>query len=420
VTSTALNTDHYELTMLDAALQAGRAGQRAVFEVFTRRLPPERPFGVFAGLARLMDALDDFVFEDTEIAWLEDRAIVSPETLKWLGQYRFEGSVHAYSEGELYAAGSPVLTVEGSFGEAVLLETLVLSILNHDSAVAAAASILSRAAGDRPVIEMGSRRADPEAAVAAARAGYLAGLASTSNLEAGRRYGVPTAGTSAHAFVLLFPDEREAFSAQVAAFGPATTLLVDTYQTDVAIRLAVEAAGPSLAAVRIDSGDLRLEAVRARALLDSLGATQTKVILTGDLDDGMIRELADYPADGYGVGTSVVTGLGHPSAGFVYKLVSVDGRPVEKHSPGKATAGGRKWAWRVPDQAEEHVTSGPGPEPPAPAPAGGRLLQSTVVSGGRRLALPSLEESRALHRRSVAELASDRPLVLVRSGPPLP
>jgi nicotinate phosphoribosyltransferase len=410
VSSTALLTDQYELTMLDAALRAGTADQRVTFEVFTRRLPPGRRFGVFAGLGRLLDALEEFRFEPAEVAWLRQLGILSEDALAWLEAYRFNGDIHAYREGELYAEGSPVLTVEGSFGEAVLLETLILSILNHDSSVAAAASIIAEAADPRPVIEMGSRRTDSGAAVAAARAGYLAGLASTSNLEAGRRYGVPTAGTAAHAFVLLFPDEKAAFAAQVAAFGPGTTLLVDTYDIDSAIRLAVAAAGPSLAAIRIDSGDLDAEARRARATLDDLGATGTRIIVTGDLDDASIAALADSPVDGFGAGTSVVMGLGFPTAGFIYKLVSVEDRAVAKLSPGKTTTGGRKWAWRVPSRCEEVISLSP-----EAAPAGGRAVQATVVEEGRRLPGPSLEESREFHRRARAEVPPGRPLSLLRN-----
>jgi nicotinate phosphoribosyltransferase len=409
VSSTALLTDQYELTMLDAALRAGTAGQRVTFEVFTRRLPPGRRFGVFAGLERLLDALESFRFESAEMAWLRELDILSEDALAWLGGYRFGGDIHAYREGELYTDGSPVLTVEGSFGEAVVLETLILSILNHDSSVAAAASIISEAAGPRPVIEMGSRRTDSEAAVAAARAAYLAGVASTSNLEAGRRYGVPTAGTAAHSFVLLFPDEKAAFEAQVAAFGPATTLLVDTYDIDSAIRLAVEAAGPTLSAVRIDSGDLDAEARRARATLDALGATSTRIIVTGDLDDVSIAALAGSPVDGFGAGTSVVMGLGYPTAGFIYKLVSVSDRAVAKLSPGKATSGGRKWAWRVPSSGEEVISLAP-----EAAPTGGRPVQTTVVKAGRRLPGPSLQESRQIHRQARAELPPGQSLTPAR------
>ncbi len=411
MSSTALFTDHYELTMVEAALRAGKAGDRVTFEVFTRSLPEGRPYGVFSGIGRLVPALERFRFGAEEIEWLRRAGVVKEATLEWLSSYRFAGDVHAYREGELYGAGSPVMIVEGTFGETVLLETLVLSVLNHDSAVAAAASLISRAAGDRPVIEMGSRRTDNEAAVSAARAAYIGGFASTSNLEAGRRYGVPTAGTTAHAFVQLFSKESGAFAAQVDAFGNATTILVDTNDTYEGIRRAVEAAGTGLAAIRIDSGDLVTEARRARALLDSLGATKTKIVVTGDLDDRRIRELRDAPVDSYGAGTSVVTGLGSPTAGFIYKLVAVQGRSVAKHSPGKSTIGGRKWAWRVPGRGEEVVSLAS-----EPAPAGGRALQQPVVLGGSPLKLPSLDEAREHHRRALAELPGGSPLRVVVPG----
>lgn len=406
--STALHTDRYELTMLEAALEAGTATAPATFEVFTRALPGGRRFGVFAGLGRLLDMLEHFRFGPDELGWLEAAGVVGTRTLDWLGSYRFAGDIHAYAEGELFTGGSPVLTVEGAFGEAVLLETLILSVLNHDSAVASAASLIVEAAGGRPVIEMGSRRTDSEAAVAAARAAYIGGFDSTSNLEAGRRYGVPTAGTAAHAFIQSFPDEKAAFLAQVAASGPGTTLLVDTFDTEQGIRSAVDVAGTGLGAIRIDSGDLADEAVRARALLDSLGATRTRVVLTGDLDDRKILALRGAPADAYGVGTAVVTGLGSPSAGFVYKLAVMSGRPVNKLSPGKATVGGRKWAWRLAGTGQEIVSLAP--DPPAPA---ARPLQSCAVEAGKRSATPTLADCRDHHRRAFAELPAGKTLEVV-------
>jgi nicotinate phosphoribosyltransferase len=447
--STALLTDHYELTMLDAALRSGAAELPATFEVFTRRLPHGRRVGVFAGLGRLLEALPRFRFGPDELSWLRERRAVSEATIEWLAGYRFGGRVDAYAEGEWYTQGSPVLTVEGTFGEAVLLETLILSILNHDSAVAAAASLIVGAAGSRPIIEMGSRRTDPDAAIASARAAYLSGFASTSNLEAGRRYGIPTAGTAAHAFILVHDSERAAFAAQIAAFGPGTTLLVDTFDVEEGIRTAVEVAGPSLGAVRIDSGDLVPTVHRARKLLDELGAPTTRIIVTGDLDDRVLRKLADAPADGYGVGTNVVTGLGVPTAGFVYKLVAVGDRiggqhSVAKLSPGKASVGGRKWAWRVrgefapgdiedPLELEDSRDTGlPSAGPTSAGPtsravladvvtlepgadtAGARRLQRRVVEEGEVVEESDLHQARSWHARVRRELHADESLVLVR------
>ena len=355
--STALLTDRYELTMLQAALAEGLAEHRAVFEVFARRLPPGRRFGVVAGQGRLGRLVQQLRFGAEETAALD---FLDDRTVRWLADRSLTLEISAYAEGETYVPGSPVLTVEGCLGEGLLLETLVLSVLNFDSAVASAAARMVLAAGGRPIIEMGSRRTHEQAAVAAARAAYVGGFASTSNLEAGRRHGVPTAGTSAHSFTLAHRNEADAFAAQVAALGPSTTLLVDTFDTEQGIRTAVQVAGPQLGAIRLDSGDPQVEVPRARALLDELGAPGTRIVVTGDLDEHGIRGLSALPVDAYGVGTAVVTGSGAPTAGFIYKLVAVAREPgpqaelvpVAKTSPGKATLGGRKWAYRTDDGRE--------------------------------------------------------------------
>jgi len=207
--STALLTDHYELTMLQAALTSGTAHRRSVFELFPRRLPEGRRYGVVAGVGRALDALEAFRFDDETLAALHD--VVDDRTREWLASYRFTGALWGYPEGEVYLPYSPLLVVEGTFAEAVLLETVLLSIYNHDSAIASAASRMTTVAGERPCIEMGSRRTHEEAAVAAARAAYVAGFATSSNLAARQRYGVPTAGTSAHSFTLLHDSEADAF-----------------------------------------------------------------------------------------------------------------------------------------------------------------------------------------------------------------
>jgi len=382
--STALLTDHYELTMLAAALRDGTAQRRCVFEVFARQLPPGRRYGVVAGASRLLDAIDSFRFGPAEIDELREKQVVGVDTLEWLATHLFSGDIEGYAEGELYFPGSPILTVRGSFAEAVLLETLVLSILNHDTAVASAAARMVCAAGDRPCIEMGSRRTHEEAAVAAARAAYLVGFTATSNLTTGQRYGVPTTGTSAHAFTLLHDDEGAAFAAQVAALGADTTLLVDTYDVVDGIRAAVRAAGPGLGAIRLDSGDLGSLAVLARELLDSLGATGTRIVVTSDLDEYAIAALAAAPVDGYGVGTSLVTGSGAPTAGLVYKLVEVDGRPVAKSSTGKPSRGGRKFAVRRHDPRGEMTTEVVIMGGPAQSLEGDRELRVPLMVTGRR------------------------------------
>ena len=345
--TSALLTDRYELTMIDAAIGSGQSDRECVFEVFARSLPAGRRYGIVAGTGRLLELIRDFRFGNEELTWLRDNAIVEGATLDWLADYRFTGSISGYREGEVYFPGSPMLVVQGGFAESVVLETLVLSVLNYDSAVASAASRMVTAAQGRPLAEMGSRRASERAAVAAARAAYIAGFGATSNLEAGRTWGVPTMGTAAHAFTLLHDDEEAAFTAQVAALGAGTTLLVDTFDVSRAVELAVAVAGTDLGAVRIDSGDLPSQVAAVRAQLDSLGATNTRITVTNDLDEYAIAALIAAPVDSFGVGTSVVTGSGYPAAGLVYKLVAKrndDGgwTPVAKKSIAKATIGGRK------------------------------------------------------------------------------
>jgi nicotinate phosphoribosyltransferase len=350
--TSALLTDRYELTMLDAAIRAGTQDRRCVFEVFARHLPVGRRYGVLAGTGRLLEAIADFRFRDAELEWLKDNAVVDSPTLQWLADYRFTGDVWGYQEGEVYFPSSPVLVVEGTFAEAVLLETVVLSVLNYDTAVASAAARMVGAAGDRPVAEMGSRRATERGAVAAARAAYIAGFSATSNLEAGRSWGVPTMGTAAHSFTLLHDSEEDAFRAQVAALGPQTTLLVDTYDVTAAVELAVKVAGTGLGSVRIDSGDLPGQVAAVRKQLDALGATGTTITVTSDLDEFAIAALRVAPVDSYGVGTSVVTGSGAPTAGMVYKLVARQGNDgewisVAKKSAAKLSIGGRKFPVRT-------------------------------------------------------------------------
>ncbi|MDO5662110.1 MAG: nicotinate phosphoribosyltransferase, partial [Brachybacterium sp.] len=391
--STALLTDLYELTMVQAARAAGHADRRCVFEVFTRSLPPGRRYGVVAGTGRVLAAIEDFRFDDADLRYLRTTGVLDEEMLEWLADYRFAGDVDGYAEGDLFFPHSPVLRVEGTFEQAVLLETVVLSILNHDSGVASVGSRMTRAARGRPCIEMGGRRVHEDAAIAAARAARIVGFASTSNLAAGAHYRIPVAGTSAHAFTLLFDSEREAFEAQIAAQGAGTTVLVDTYDVEQAIRTAVDIAGGDLGAVRLDSGDLRIMAGRVRSLLDELGATSTRITATGDLDEYRLEELKDAPLDGYGVGTRLVTGGGHPAPGFVYKLVEREGsdghmHSVEKRSVDKETLGGRKHAARLllDGRAEaEIVLAGPGdPLADLDLPDGFSLrqLQQPLIRGG--------------------------------------
>ena len=357
--SSALFTDHYELTMVEAALKSGVASRRSVFEVFARRLPEGRAYGVVAGIDRLVDAVERFRFDDDTVDHLMACGVVQGELMAdWLRNYRFGGDITGYAEGELFFPYSPVLTVAGSFAECVVLETVLLSVLNHDCAVASAAARVADAAGGRLLVEGGSRRTDPGSAVAAARASHVGGFDTTSNLEAGRRHAIPTGGTTAHAFVLAHSSETEAFSVQRDTLGVGSTYLVDTFDVMEGIRRAVDVVGREIGAVRIDSGELLADSRAARQLLDELGAVDCRIVVSSDLDEFLIAdlELAGAPIDAYLVGTSLVTGSGHPTASMVYKLVSIADndypgplRAVGKHSPGKRTIGGHKSVHRTYD-----------------------------------------------------------------------
>ncbi|MGA7146943.1 MAG: nicotinate phosphoribosyltransferase [Microbacterium sp.] len=431
--STALLTDRYELTMLEAALRDGTAQRRCVFELFGRRLSGGRRFGVVAGTGRLLSLIRDFRFGDDELRFLRDERVVDAATLDYLEGYRFTGSISGYREGELYFPGSPILTVEGTFAEAVLLETLALSVLNHDSAVATAAARMSIAAGDRPVSEMGSRRAGESSAVAAARAAYIAGFGATSNLEAGRTWGIPTMGTAAHSWTLLHDSEEDAFRSQVEALGTGTTLLVDTYDMHEGVATAVRIGGTGLGGVRLDSGDLPVVAAAVRAQLDDLGATGTRITVTSDLDEHAIAALAVSPVDAYGVGTSVVTGAGTPTAGMVYKLVARQGSDggwvgVAKASTDKSSKGGRKAAFRTlahGTASSELIVVSDGFEDiePASAHPDARALQVQLVADGETDAVhegaAGVRAARAHHAAARSELPTHA-LALSRADPAIP
>lgn len=405
--STALHTDQYELTMIDVALTNGVAERPAIFDVYTRRLPAGRPYGVYAGTGRLIEAIQNFRFNDDQLAWLSRNNIVSVDTLKWLADYRFVGDINAYREGDLFFPNSPVFSVKATFAQAVILETLILSILNHDSAIASTAARIAQQAGGRTLIDMGSRRTDDQAGVAAARAAYIAGFDATSNLQAGWEYGVPTVGTTAHAFTLAHSTEREAFEAQIAAHGANTTLLIDTYDVAEGVANAIAAGGPNLAAVRIDSGDLAAHAHRIRRQLDEAGNTRTRIVATSDLDEYAISRLQDVPIDAYGVGTRLVANNEAPTIGFVYKLVArgaEDGSwvPVEKHSENKASIGGEKWSYRLIDRGRatvEHIAVG---HPCIPAQ--GRAANVPIVKNGEAVASWDVYDAKFFHRHAIAEL----------------
>lgn len=410
--STAFFTDQYELTMVQAALESGAAHRQSLFEVFGRSLPAGRRYGVVAGTGRVLEMLRDFRFGDEELTFLSRENIVDSTTIDWLADYSFTGNIRGYAEGEIYFPGSPLLTIEATFAEGVILETLILSAMNYDCAVASAASRMAQAAGDRPCAEMGGRRTNEHAAVAAARAAVIGGFSSTSNLAAGLRYGLRTIGTSAHSFTLLHDSEREAFAAQLKSLGTDTTLLLDTYDVEEALKTAVELTGGNLGGVRIDSGDLIEQASEVRAELDRLGARDTTITVTSDLDEHAIAALAASPVDSYGVGTRVVTGSGAPAAGLVYKLVARADEAgtwsaVAKNSTGKPSRGGNKEALRIIDGAiavEEAVGI---PNLPDDLGDGRSLTVDLVVNGEideSFIGAAGVKKACARHDESLAEL----------------
>ncbi|WP_443069902.1 nicotinate phosphoribosyltransferase [Subtercola sp. YIM 133946] len=415
--------------MLDAALRDGTAGRSCLFEVFARSLPHDRRYGVVAGTGRALELVRDFRFGEAELDWLRQNDVVSAPTLDWLADYRFSGTIRGYREGELYFPGSPILTVESSFAEGVILETLLLSVFNYDSSVASAAARMVSAAAGRPLAEMGSRRTGERSAVAAARAAYIAGFSATSNLEAGRSWGVPTMGTAAHAFTLLHDTEEEAFESQVASMGPGTTLLIDTFDVDAGADLAVRVAGRELGAVRLDSGDLPALVASVRARLDALGNTDTKITVTSDLDEYTIAALSGTPVDSYGVGTSVVTGSGSVAAGMVYKLVAHtddDGSwvSVAKRSAKKTSVGGRKIALRrlgsdgLATAEVLYIDSDvDGAEPTKSRLLGEVLVQNGVIDE-RFVGPQGVQAAREHHARVVRELP-EQAFRLARGGEPV-
>ncbi|TQL64805.1 nicotinate phosphoribosyltransferase [Rarobacter faecitabidus] len=432
-----MRTDMYELTMLRAALADGTAERRCRFEVFTRRLPSWRRYGVLAGTGRFLEQLAAFRFSSAELGFLLERGIVDEPTAAYLENYRFNGTISGLAEGEVYFPGTPLLSVVGTFAEAVVLETLVLSVLNFDSAVAAAASRMTSAAGTRPCLDMGARRTHEDAALAAARAAVVGGFTGTSNLAAGALWEIPTIGTAAHAFTLLHDNEEQAFASQVAAFGPGTTLLVDTYDIPLGVRRAIEVAGSELGAVRIDSGDLGILAREVRAQLDAAGATETKITVTSDLDEYAIASLSSAPVDSFGVGTRLVTGSGAPTCSMVYKLAAreaADGSmvPVAKASAGKPSVGGFKRLFReVDDQGRasadlvaigdeasvaSFVPSQPARDLTVTYVRDGEIDESHLGAGGLRRAAEHHRSARDELPLTALRLSSGEPALPVRTA----
>lgn len=405
--SDALRTDLYQLTMAAGYAAAGKHEELATFELFVRRMPPHREYLIAAGLAQAVEYLTSLSFDRAEIDWLRGLPQFqrAPEGFfDLLAGLRFTGDVWAMPEGTVFFPNEPVLTVRAPLIEAQLVETYLLSAIGFQSMIATKASRLVALAAGRPVVEFGTRRAHgPEAGVLAGRAAYLGGCAGTSNVAAGYRFGIPVYGTCAHSWVLAFEQEREAFARMQALLGPYTVQLIDTYDTAGGAATAA-ALGPPLAAVRLDSGDPLELSRRVRGILDAAGLRETRIMVTGDLDEEKIAALvaAAAPVDSFGVGTHLAVSADAPSFNAVYKLVEHRSggvvRTPAKHSPGKATVGGAKQVFRYVDRDVIGRMDECAPGDPE------ALLRPVIAAGELLAPLPGAAEA-----RQRAALQSKRP-----------
>jgi nicotinate phosphoribosyltransferase len=404
----ALFTDLYELTMLQAYVVQDMH-EEAVFSLFVRRLPPDRRFLLACGLDTLLGAIEDLQFEDDDLAYLDSLGLFQARFLDWLSDWRFSGEVHAVPEGTPMFSNEPLLEVTAPLPQAQLIETLVMNQVHLQTVLASKAVRLVQAAGGRPVIDFGARRTHGvEAAVNAARAFHVAGVAATSNVLAGRLYGIPVTGTMAHSYIQAHDDEYQAF-ARYAGLYPETILLVDTYDTldgvGKVIRLAAALGdGFRVRGIRLDSGDLGELARAARARLDDAGLQQVSIFASGGLDEHAVAALVarGAPIDGFGVGTSMGVARDAPDLDLAYKLCEYAGRGRIKLSTGKPILPGRKQVFRA---SRDGIASGD-----TIARAGeslpGRPLLRPVMAAGRRLPghVTDLDQVRAYAAAEVAAL----------------
>jgi nicotinate phosphoribosyltransferase len=400
-------TDLYELTMMAGYLAAGMGSMRASFELFARKMPPNRAYLVFTGLEQAIGDLLRLAFAPEQIdalrRWPMFREI-DPTILDVVAGMRFGGDVWAIPEGTVVFPGETLVRVTAPLAQAQWVETYLLASLAYPTLVASKAARMVTVAGGRPLQEFGARRGHgPHAGFLAARAAYIAGFAGTSLAEAARLLGIPASGTMAHSWVQSFPDEASAFAAFSRVFGPWSTLLVDTYDTLEGVKRAAEI-DPPIPAIRIDSGELEDLARRARAILDERGRPDTKIMVSGDLDEHRIAQLvrSGTPVDGFGVGTELITSRDAPAMALVYKLVELEGQGKYKLSPAKKTYPMAKQVFRRRDEsgrfAGDHVTR-------ADESADGEPLLVPIVRGGKLVRpWPSLEDIRSRCRDQIAAL----------------
>jgi len=345
--------------MAAAYHRSGIEEKSAVFDLFYRTNPFGWGCAVFAGLEPALEHLESLRFDQEDLDYLASLALFDESFLAWLSSTRFTGSVISFPEGEVVSADEPLLTVEGPLAQAQIVETALLNIINFQTLIATKAARIVRAAGGRPVVEFGARRAQgPDGALSATRAAFIGGARLTSHLEAGRTFGIPVAGTQAHSFVMAFEGELEAFRAYAGAFPDHCVLLVDTYDTlesgvpnAITVARELKQGGRALAGIRLDSGDTASLSVEARRMLDAEGFPDVEIFVSNDLDEHVIASIqqAGGAVDSYGVGTRLATGMGADGValGGVYKLVSLDGKPRIKLSAQKSTIPGRKSVFRA-------------------------------------------------------------------------
>lgn len=349
-TTHALHTDLYQLTMLAAYFHHGEAERKATCELFVRRLPKNRRFLVVAGLERALRYLEELRFTDAQIEGLRQvpglRKAMSPSFVEYLRAFRFRGDVWAMPEGTIAFENEPLLRVEGDLGEAQLVETFLLSCLNHQTMIASKAARIQLALKGRSALEFGSRRTHYAAAVDVARCAWIAGFEATSNVEAFDAFGIPARGTMAHMFIMAADTEKQAFTKYSKIF-PNSSYLVDTYDTLEGVKAVLDTVGPDVSSVRLDSGDLATLTKQTRALLKERKREDVKIVVSSDLDEYEIERLiAEGDFDVAGVGTRLATSDDAPSLGGVYKLTQIDGRPVAKFAEGKVTYPGAHQVYR--------------------------------------------------------------------------
>ena len=403
--TTVLLTDLYQLTMVTAYHALGME-RTAAFEFFVRRLPGTRGFLVAAGLEQALDYLETLRFAEHELSWLESTGRFQPEALARLARLRFTGDVDALPEGSVFFANEPILRVVAPLPEAQLVESRLINLLNLQSMIASKAARCRLAAGARRLADFGLRRAHgAEAGLLAARACYLAGFDSTATVEAGRLFGIPLSGTMAHSFIQAHDDEIAAFRDFARIHPRGVTLLIDTYDTLRAAHevVALCRAGVPVGAVRLDSGDLAALAREVRGILDAGGCRQVQIVASGNLDEIEIERLiaAGAPVDAFGVGTRLDVSADAPYLDCVYKIQEYAGRPRRKRSAGKATWPGRKQVFREYDGGSRIVRDTIGL---ADETLPGTPLLQPVMRQGRRLAQPSLEQSRQFASHELATL----------------